>query len=136
MRIGKLVLRAVSLFLFFCTHSAAFGQTLSPLAFEQKVQKVIAKVSPACVKISPYDQSGKNRFGAFSGVIVTADGFILTAAHATVANEIYQVFLPDGRTYLGVALGRIPVVDAALIKIEAGPVILPYCEMGWSQNLK
>ncbi|MNK04104.1 putative periplasmic serine endoprotease DegP-like precursor [compost metagenome] len=116
--------------------SFASAQHFNHKPFQKRVQRVVEKVSPACVKISRYDNTGQKRFGTFSGVAISADGFVLTAAHATITGESYLIEFPGGKQYRGTALARIPAVDAAMIKIDSAGSQLPYCEMGWSYNLK
>lgn len=123
-------------FLFSHCFLFASAQQSGLKSFERQVQQVISKVSPACVKVSRYDSTGHKRFGTFSGVVVTADGLVLTAAHATITGESYLIELPDGKQYMGTALARIPVVDAAVIQVDSKGVRLPFCEMGWSYDLK
>ncbi|HEY0177436.1 MAG TPA: hypothetical protein VGC08_13725, partial [Pedobacter sp.] len=74
--------RFIVLLTFLLSHCFFFasGQHSSLQSFERQVQQVINKVSPACVKVSRYDSTGQKRFGTFSGVVVTADGLVLTAA--------------------------------------------------------
>jgi serine protease Do len=122
-------------FLFSHCFLFASAQQSGLKSFEKQVQQVISKVSPACVKISRYDSTGHKRFGTFSGVVVTADGLVLTAAHATVTGESYLLELPDGKQYRGTALARIPVVDAAVIQVNSAGAGLPFCEVGWSYDL-
>ena len=128
---------AFLLFLLSC-HSTfmACAQVSGPAAFQQKTEQIIAKVSSACVRISQYDSMGYRRFGSFSGVVVTADGYVLTAAHATVTGGAYLVEFPDGRKFMGTALGRVRAVDAAMIKIDTAFTKFPHCELGWSYDLK
>lgn len=118
------------------TICVARAQSFNPASFEKEAQKIVKQVSPACVKISSYDTvSRKVGFGGFSGVVVSAEGHILTAAHATLLNQIYLIRFPDGTEQIGKALGRIESVDAALIKIIS-PGKWPYCETGRSADLK
>jgi serine protease Do len=65
-----------------------------------------------------------------SGVIVSEDGYVLTAAHVAGApNRRVRVILPDGREVVGKSLGMNQGVDAGLIKItDAGK--WPHVEMG------
>ncbi|WP_162847018.1 trypsin-like peptidase domain-containing protein [Mucilaginibacter gracilis] len=106
------------------------------MSFEKDCQKVIKEVSPACVKISAYDRVlKKTDNGSFSGVVVTVDGYILTAAHATIAGQGYTIQFPNGKKCIGTALGRVQFVDAALIKIDSAGS-WPYCKIGRSKDLK
>lgn len=135
MRIYKLFTALLLPVFSHCTYTA-FGQELNPHSFEQKVQQVVRQVSAACVRISKSDSTGHRRFGSFSGVVISADGLILSAAHATITGESYLVEFPDGKKYKGIALGRITAVDAAMIQIDTVNSVFPYCEMGWSYDLK
>ncbi|HEY8389155.1 MAG TPA: trypsin-like peptidase domain-containing protein [Parasegetibacter sp.] len=111
-------------------------QAFNHLQMQAEVQKVIDKVYPATVKIVNYDSTRKVvRGGQFSGVVVSQDGYILTAAHASTPGDVYLAIFPDGKEFVAVGLGRITTVDAAVIKITQ-PGIWPWAEMGWSSSLK
>lgn len=103
---------------------------------EKQVQVAIAKARPASVYLNDYDPKTKMPIGSrFSGVVVNADGDILTAAHATITNKMYLVTFPDGKQYTATGIGRIHGIDAALLTInEKGT--WPFAEMGWSSSLK
>jgi serine protease Do len=71
-----------------------------------------------------------------SGVIVSEDGYVLTAAHvAGSPNRKATVILPDGREVLGKSLGLYRTLDAGLIKIET-PGSYPYAELAKSDEVK
>ncbi len=54
-----------------------------------------------------------------SGVIISPDGYVLTAAHVCVkANQRCVVILPDGRRVWGKTLGLNRIRDAGLVKID------------------
>ena len=57
--------------------------------------------------------------GVGSGVIVTADGYILTNNHVVENADDIKVALNDGREFTGKVIGRDPKSDVAVIKIEA-----------------
>lgn len=56
--------------------------------------------------------------GVGSGVIVTADGYILTNNHVVDNADEIKVSLNDGRDFTGKVIGRDPKTDVAVIKIE------------------
>lgn len=58
-----------------------------------------------------------------SGVIVTEDGYVLTAAHVVgLPGQDVAVYLPDGRIAQGKTLGMHASIDCGLIKIQdSGP---------------
>lgn len=71
-----------------------------------------------------------------SGVIVTEDGYVLTAAHvAGVPNRNATILLPDGSTARGVTLGMNQSLDAGLIKID-GEQDWPHAPLGRSADVK
>ena len=54
-----------------------------------------------------------------SGVIISEDGYVLTAAHVAGApNRKATVILPDGREVSGKSLGVYRTLDAGLMKID------------------
>jgi serine protease Do len=86
------------------------------LAIQKQVGKLVGDLSKATVGL----RIGN---GAGSGVIVSADGYVLSAAHVTGApNRRVNVLLADGRSLRGRTLGLDRGLDASVLKIEAkGP---------------
>lgn len=85
-------------------------------------------------------ESGARMSAQFSGVVVSSDGKILSAAHVVMPGKTYKVMFPDGRECIAKGLGRITIPptfmlpDAAMLKItDKG--IWPFAEMGWSSAL-
>ncbi|PHI18424.1 hypothetical protein CEQ90_17895 [Lewinellaceae bacterium SD302] len=56
--------------------------------------------------------------GSGSGVIISADGYIVTNNHVVEEAEELEVVLNDQRTYDATVIGVDPTTDVALIKIE------------------
>ncbi|MDP7016632.1 MAG: trypsin-like peptidase domain-containing protein [Pirellulaceae bacterium] len=75
-----------------------------------------------------------------SGVIVSEDGFVLTAAHvAQQPGLTATLLLNDGRVLTGRTLGMNRAVDSGMIKIDKGEFAdgeLPFAELGESAKLK
>jgi Do/DeqQ family serine protease len=69
-----------------------------------------------------------------SGVIVSADGYILTNYHVIKGAQEIKVILYDGREFTGKVIGDDPPTDIAVLKIEARN--LPAIKMGDSRKLK
>lgn len=68
-----------------------------------------------------------------SGVIVSADGFILTNHHVVEAADQIEVALADGRKARAHVIGSDPETDLAVIKIEL-PGNLPAVTFGHPEN--
>lgn len=86
---------------------------------ESRVKGLIPFTHPCVVGIN----------GSGSGVIVSSDGLVLTAAHVvTYRGNRCQIQLPDGTQLPGRKLGMNSDRDAAMVQIEAdGP--FPFCEV-------
>src|SRR5580700_6517247 len=54
-----------------------------------------------------------------SGVIISADGYILTNNHVVENSKTIQVTLNDGRKFSAKVIGTDPETDVALVKIDA-----------------
>ena len=113
----------------------ASSNTLTP---EEVAQKVI----PSVVCIQNYQQyqggfgqqSGLQEAGEGSGIIATADGYIITNAHVVSGAAALQVVLSDGAKYEAELIGSDTITDLALIKIDASG--LTPAEFGNSDDLK
>ena len=69
-----------------------------------------------------------------SGVIISADGYIVTNNHVIEGADKLSVKLSDGRVFDGSIIGSDPATDVALIKIEAEQ--LPTIPFGSSDDLR
>jgi len=101
---------------------------------QEHMQRLSKKVIPAVVGIRL-----KNGMG--SGVIISADGYILSAGHVTGrSNKSATVLLPDGRKFSATTLGANHRVDAGLLKISDDEIDsdnpLPYVPTGDSDALQ
>jgi serine protease Do len=72
--------------------------------------------------------------GFGSGVIISADGYIITNNHVIEDAESVEVKLNDNRTFTAEVVGRDPGSDIALLKIKADN--LPYIKYGDSEQLR
>ncbi|MEY3247423.1 MAG: hypothetical protein RIT39_1092 [Bacteroidota bacterium] len=72
--------------------------------------------------------------GSGSGVIMSADGYIITNNHVIKDADEIEVILNDKRSFNGQVIGQDPSSDLALIKIEA--TLLPYVKTGNSDALQ
>ena len=98
-------------------------------AIQEHVAKLVEKIKPAIVSV---------RIGASfgSGVIVSKDGYVLTAGHVSgTPGRDVVVYLDNGKTAKGKTLGGNHGLDSGLIKITTEGD-WPFVEMGDSQKLK
>jgi serine protease Do len=72
--------------------------------------------------------------GMGSGVIVTADGYLLTNNHVVDGAEEVKVGLKDGREFTAKVVGKDPRTDVAVLKIEAKN--LPHLELADSDQVE
>jgi serine protease Do len=99
-------------------------------AIQERVQKVLARVVPCtvAVRIGP---------GNGSGVIVSKDGYVLTAGHvAGVPDRDVDIILSDGHRVRGKTLGINYGIDSGLIRITGEKRDWPFAEMGDASKLK
>ncbi|HLU25924.1 MAG TPA: trypsin-like peptidase domain-containing protein [Longimicrobiales bacterium] len=106
---------------------AALPTTATLQSEEQELVRVVRQVSPAVVGVSNHD-------GSASGVIVRADGIILTNAHVVGDDRTVRVSLADGRRLEAAVLGVDPTVDIAVLRVNASG--LPVATLGDSDRLE
>lgn len=100
------------------------------VALESKVSAVAARALPATVALVS-DRTGSSG----SGVIVSKDGLILTAAHVIQGMKEVDVYFSDGKKWLGKVLGANFSKDIGMVQmVEAGP--WPFVNLGESKRLK
>ncbi|HEY4505585.1 MAG TPA: trypsin-like peptidase domain-containing protein [Candidatus Paceibacterota bacterium] len=75
-------------------------------------KNIIARVKPSVVYIETASGSG-------SGIIISADGYVLTNAHVVSATNSATIKLASGASYNGTVVGRDENSDLALLKISA-----------------
>jgi serine protease Do len=72
--------------------------------------------------------------GMGSGVIVSADGYVVTNNHVVEGAQELTVTLPDKREFRGKVIGTDPKTDLAVIKVDARD--LPFVPWGDSSKLQ
>jgi len=82
----------------------------------------------------PQQPQQQREEGLGSGVIVTADGYILTNNHVVAKSTELKVMLPDKRQFTGKVIGTDPQTDIAVVKIDA--TNLPTLKLGDSSKLQ
>jgi serine protease Do len=111
-------------------------------ALQERVKKVVDRVTPSTVGVLV-------GMGAGSGVIVSEDGLVLTAAHVigSKPGTDVRVVLPDGTLVRGKTLGVHPKIDSGMLRITDKPPKSatwpgasegkwPAAEIGTSESLK
>jgi len=117
---------------------------------DSAVVDVVNKVSPVVVSIvftkdvqtiDPFsmyfggDGSTTQQQGSGSGFILTLDGLVVTNKHvADVEGAKYTVITNDGKTYDAKVLAQDPIMDMAVLKIDANG--LPVVDFGDSDELE
>jgi serine protease Do len=114
---------AVAVALLLLVHLPLPAQTTE----EQTVIRAARSVTPAVVSVS-------RRGGAGSGVIVRAEGIVVTNAHVVGNASTVEVRTADGRTFTGQVLGRDTSVDIAVVRVNARN--LPTAPIGDSDRLE
>jgi serine protease Do len=92
----------------------------------------VVSVITEMVAFDVFNQQYKQE-AAGSGVILDAQGYIVTNNHVVEGASDIQVELVDGTKYSASVVGTDPLTDLAVIRAEAGN--LPYAEMGSSTDL-
>lgn len=117
----------------------ARGQGVS---LSEDVTTAVRAAGPSVVKIavrqeglvdSFFGQIPTEQEGVGSGVIIDANGLILTNDHVVAGATQIDVYLPDGRSFAGRFIGNDPESDLAVIKIDEGG--LPAARLGRSADL-
>jgi serine protease Do len=98
-------------------------------ALQKQVHEVLDKVLPCTVGVQIGAAQG-------SGVIVSKDGYVLTAGHVSAQpDRDVTLILRDGKKVKGKTLGNNRAIDSGMIKItDEGD--WPFLEMGKSADLK
>lgn len=96
--------------------------TLNNVDSATTVSGVAAVATPSVVTL---EVTGRSAAGSGSGVIYSADGYIVTNAHVVTldgeagSNPEIRVWLSDGRILDGSVVGVDPFADLAVVKVEA-----------------
>ncbi len=95
---------------------------------QRRVNDLVEKLRPAVVGIRMGGGQG-------SGVIVSGDGYILTAAHVVgQKGQRAEIVMPDGSTHRAIVLGTDAGADAGMLRmVDKGP--WSYVEIGESESL-
>lgn len=81
----------------------------------------------------PSPEQAQRISGLGSGVIVDADGIVLTNEHVVREAQKVSITLPDGRQFPAEVLGGSPAYDLAVLRVKGGR--LPAAPLGRSDDL-
>ena len=114
---------------------------------EKLIANCVDKAMATSVYIIEWDtlknrvQEGIDEAGGFTGVVISAEGHILTVSHAAMPDQVYMVSFPDGSKRVAVGRGRIGLqdktkdYDMAMVKILK-PGKWSFAKMAPSTELK
>jgi S1-C subfamily serine protease len=100
------------------------------------IQGILAKVQPSVVSIETSAQTSQGVFeGAGSGIVLSADGLVLTNAHVIGSLGDITVVLNDGTEHPATLVGSSPDDDLAVVQVEGVDDLVP-AELGSSDDLR
>ncbi len=90
----------------------------------ENTRSVTAVAAKALQSVVTIEVSGSDSGGSGSGVVISDDGYIVTNSHVvtlsgTDSSTDVRVTLADGRLYPAELIGTDPIMDIAVIKIDA-----------------
>lgn len=109
---------------------SAWGEPLPPALDLKALQEVQRTVQTHLPEVTRSLVTLRNGDGTASGVIVSPDGLILTAAHVTMRpGARLSVVLPDGEKAIATALGLDEKTDAGLAQMRDRKRVWPFVEV-------
>ena len=109
-------------------------------AFNRQTTAVARAVTPAVVYVRVDLGGGARSTEAGSGVILSADGYVMTSSHVVERPGRVSVLLPDKREFEAEVVGRDPTTDVAVLRLlEVGvddPRPLPVARRGDSNGVE
>jgi S1-C subfamily serine protease len=99
-------------------------------AYSQAVIRAVEAVGPSVVRVMPLRSTGVG-----CGVVVSADGLILTNNHVAQGAKRHEIVTPDGRIHMASLIGDDPDTDLAVLKLDE-PGAAPPARLGDSKQLR
>jgi S1-C subfamily serine protease len=96
-------------------------ETITPIAGTSVNPTAVAnKVLPGIVTVIVFaDENATDASGSGSGVVMSADGYIITNHHVIDDANSYEVTFEDGRIYTAELVGSDDLTDIAVLKISS-----------------
>jgi S1-C subfamily serine protease len=121
-----------------CSCAVPVQKDLVPEAEAKSLSEVFRRVNPAVVivltkeiaysRMEPGTMVTRGGFG--SGVVISKDGLIMTAAHVVQVADAVAVRFQDGRTVEAKVVGASMQADVALLRLDSVPYDLVTVELG------
>jgi len=118
---------------------------ITPQAHSAQLSKLFQKTNPSVVILHTFERVPKTNpqspermtsvQGLGSGVVISKDGLILTAAHVVHISDSVHVELKNGKRVLGKIIASEPTADIALIKLDKIPDDLQPAKLGNSDRV-
>ncbi|MEO6318703.1 MAG: trypsin-like peptidase domain-containing protein [Acidimicrobiales bacterium] len=100
------------------------------------IQAILKNVQPSVVTIRTSSETSQGMFeGAGSGIVLSAEGLVLTNAHVIGAIGDITVVLSDGSEHAATLVGSSPDDDLAVIQLEGVEGLVP-AQLGSSDDLQ
>jgi len=106
------------------------------LSLEKQVMTTVDQVKGSVIAIELKAKKGQQPTGSGSGVIVSPDGLILTAAHVVDNQDFAYAILADGTEHKIKVLGMNRYKDAAICRFVDQNRTWPHAPMGDSDSAK
>jgi serine protease Do len=106
-------------------------------AYSRTVTEVAGRLGPSVVnlRVRRRGRRGWRGEGSGSGVVITADGFMLSSAHVVAGTDgVARATFRDGREVGTRVVGADPLSDLAVLRADSGE--LPAAELGDAEQLR
>ncbi len=106
-------------------------------AYSRAVMSVVDTVAPAVVSVGVSAASPRGsglREGSGSGMVIAADGYILTNSHVVHTAKAVRAYFMDGTELPAEVVGDDPATDLAVVRVDGSG--LPSVTLGDSDALK
>jgi putative serine protease PepD len=137
--VAALVATGISVSLDDDSVSSSRGPVATPVTTAEgalDIQGILAKAQPSVVAIETSETRSRGVFqSAGSGIVLSADGLVLTNAHVISSLDNITVVLPDGSKKDATLVGASPTDDLAVIKVDGVDDLVP-AELGSSDDLR
>lgn len=134
-------LKKLGFLFFFLILNSGYPQNDIPLSVQEKVLKVISKITPSLVRIYAilpnFFQGRENKVEVSgSGTVITEDGFVITNYHVAGNARFVRCKFLNGEEYDGYYYAGDPLTDIAIIKIKGKRKKFTSLKFGDSSKLK